>query len=231
MENMETVQKSYSTFHLQHNPEHVYPTEWVIRTMLGNYPELHLDRSRYPGGKILDIGFGDGRNWPLLRNTGLKIYGVEITEDIVSLGQQRAERLGIDAELKVGRNSQLPFEDNFFDYILACHSCYYVDNGTTFDDNVREAARVLKDGGYYIASLAEKSASIFEGCEDIGKGHVIIKEDPWGLRNGYIFRMFQTKDEIINALSSHFENFSIGLCTDEYFGQVISLFITVCQKK
>jgi ubiquinone/menaquinone biosynthesis C-methylase UbiE len=199
--------------------------------MLGSYPGLSFDRSRYPGGKILDVGFGDGRNWPLLRNIGLKIHGVEITDEIVALGRQRAARLGIAATLETGRNARLPFEDEFFEYVLACHSCYYVDKGTTFEDNVREAARVLKKGGYYIASLGEQSASIYDNSEDIGNGHVVIRNDPWGLRNGYVFKVFRTKDEVVESLSGHFKNFSIGRCTDEYFGPIVSLFIVVCEKK
>jgi ubiquinone/menaquinone biosynthesis C-methylase UbiE len=67
----------------------------------------------YSGGKILDVGFGDGRNWPNLRNIGLKIYGVEISDEIVALGRQRAARLGIAATLETGRNARLPFEDEF----------------------------------------------------------------------------------------------------------------------
>ena len=227
---MKDVKDSYSTFHERHNPQHVYPTEWVVRTFLGNYPQLSLDKSKYNGSKILDIGFGDGRNWPLLRNASFNIYGVEITEEIVSLGRDRARALNIPATLKIGTNSAIPFEDNFFDYLLACNSCYYVDAGTTFQDNLDEYNRVLKPGGVLIASLPEANGSICEESIERGNGHVEIRNDPWGLRNGYIFRWFRSEGEVKEVFSQYFDSFSVGLCCDNYYGVRIHAFLLVCRK-
>lgn len=52
--------------------------------MLGKYPELSFDKNSYAGGKSLDMGVVDGRNFELLDNIGLDIHGVEITEEILS---------------------------------------------------------------------------------------------------------------------------------------------------
>lgn len=46
--------------------------------------------------------------------------------------------MGCHPELCVGRNSNIPFEDDKFDYVLACHCCYYCDEGETLLDNFRE---------------------------------------------------------------------------------------------
>lgn len=227
---MKTVTTTYTDFHEGHNPTHIYPTEWVVRTLLGNYPNLYIDKSKYQGGKILDIGFGDGRNWPLLKNIGLSIYGLEISEKILSLGEQRAQMLDIPVTLKVGTNASVPFEDEYFDYLLACHSCYYVDAGTTFLDTLKEYSRILKPGGTLIASLPEAHASIFDGCKELEDGHVEIRNDPWGLRDGYIFRRFSTEDEIRATFGSYFNSLSIGLCLDNYYGLRINLFLLVCQR-
>lgn len=225
------VKESYTAFHASHNPRHVYPSEWVIRTLLGKYPRLHLNKEKYEGAQILDIGFGDGRNWPILHNVRFDIYGVEITEDIVALGEKRARALGIPTTLKVGTNSLIPFDNDFFDYILASSSLYYVDAGTTFVDNLREYHRVLKPEGILIASLPEARSSIFNGCVERGGGHVEIRNDPWGLRNGYIFRQFKAEEEIEDSLSPYFDSFSIGFCCDNYYGVQINLFLVVCRKK
>jgi SAM-dependent methyltransferase len=228
---MQNVKQTFTAFHEKQNPLHVYPTEWVIRTLLGNYPRLSLDKSKYPGAKILDLGFGDGRNWPLLSNEGFDIYGVEITEKIVSLGQERARRLGIPATLKVGRNSAIPFEDGFFDYLLACHSCYYVDGGTSFENNLREFHRVLKPNGIFVASLPEPRHDTFQGCIERGDGHVEIRNDPWGLRNGYILKWFRSEADIQATFSPFFDAFSFGLCCENYYGVQINYWLIVCQKK
>jgi len=41
----------------------------------------------------------------------------------------------------VGRKDSIPYEDAFFDHVLACHACYYVDPGPSFADNIAEIAR------------------------------------------------------------------------------------------
>lgn len=227
----EDVKDTYTAHHESHNPTDVYPTEWVIRTLLGKYPRLALDKSRYPGSKILDVGFGDGRNWTLLNNVAFDIHGIEISEGVVSLGRERARRLGIPVQLKVGKNSSIPFGDEFFDYILACHSCYYVDAGTTFSDTLREYSRVLKAGGTLVASLPEANASIFDGCVELGDGQVEIRNDPFGLRNGYVFKWFHTEEDVRDTFSPYFDSFSIGLCRDDYYGFRVNVFLLVCRKK
>jgi SAM-dependent methyltransferase len=227
---VKNVQESYEAFHERKAPANVYPTEWVIRTMLGTYPGLELDHAGYPGAKILDVGFGDGRNWPLLRDIGFEIHGLEITQPILELGARRAEQLGVPVTLLLGSNASIPAADATYDYILACHSCYYVDAGTTFSDNVAELARVLKPGGTLIASLPEAGASIFDGCVALDDGHVEIRDDPWGLRHGFVFRRFETEAEIAPAFMPHFERFSVGLCRDDYFGLRVNVFLVVCHK-
>jgi ubiquinone/menaquinone biosynthesis C-methylase UbiE len=228
---MNSVKDSYSAFHESRNPIHVYPTEWVIRTLLGNYPNLSLDKSKYAGARILDLGFGDGRNWPLLHNQGFNIHGVEITDKIVSLGSERARDLDIPVTLLVGRNSEIPFDNDFFDYLLACHSCYYVDKGTTFQDNLNEFSRVLKPGATFIASLPEPNGDIFKGCIERQDGHVEIQNDPWGLRNGYLFKWFSSEEDIHNTFLPFFDNLSIGLCCNHYYGVQFNFWLLVCQKK
>ncbi len=62
------------------------------------------------------------------------------------MAKEKLNRLGIEAQLKKGTNVRIPFEDRYFDYLLACHSCYYVDKNTSFNQNVAEMARVMKPG-------------------------------------------------------------------------------------
>jgi SAM-dependent methyltransferase len=235
---MEDVKKSYTAFHNLKISNHNYPTEWVIRTLLGTYPNLDLDKSKYQGGSVLDLGFGDGRNIQLLKNCGLNVSGVEITEEICGKVSEMLKLNNINANLKVGTNTNIPFEDNYFDYILASSSCYYVDGDSTFENNLVEINRVLKPGGYFIANFplfsnvaGIEESFILKNCELINKGHVIIKNDVYNIRNGYTFRAFQNEIELQNEFSIFFDKVYTGTCYDNYYGVQINSIICVARKK
>lgn len=226
----EDSQKCYSEHYVSHNPEFVYPTEFVIRTLLGNYPRLALDKTRYRGAKLLDMGFGDCRNFPLFHNIGFQIHGVEISDKICELGRERINRLGIEAELKTGTNAAIPYPNAHFDYLVACYSCYYVDSKKRFSDTVSEYARVLKPSGVLIASVPQASCFIFDGAEDSPDGHIIIKNDPFGIRNGIVLRRFNSTDELESELSPAFGEFSFGSNTDDFYGLAVDSFLVVCKR-
>lgn len=74
------------------------------------------------------------------------MYEIEITSEIVEQPSTRLASLGCRPDLRVGRNSSIPYENEKFDYILACHCCYYCDEGEVLLDNLREYQRVMKHG-------------------------------------------------------------------------------------
>src|SRR3982751_4195611 len=95
---------SYGDFYRGRDPLHVSPVEFVVRGFLGNYPRLKTDSHVYPGKSILDIGFGDGRNMPLLHNLGMSVSGIEISDELCRLTKDRMARLGVNITARVGRN-------------------------------------------------------------------------------------------------------------------------------
>ncbi len=209
----------------------IYPVEFVVRVFLGTYPDLHMPKDEYNGKRILDLGYGDGRNMPLLSNLGMKIHGVEISEDINRYVQERLAILGIQAELKVGTNAHIPYDNGNFQYVLACHSCYYVEPGDTFSDNLAEIARVLEPGGFFILSLPMPGSYILKDAKPLPDGHYEITKDPYGLRNGTVFCVFDSEQEIQKVFSLFFANFSIGYCNDMFWGIHQKVWTVVCRKK
>jgi predicted RNA methylase len=89
--------------------EYIDPTEFLVRTMLGSYPELILEQ-KYENANVLDLGCGDGRNMLLLHNLGMKIHAMEITEEICNGVSKRMHDFSIEADIRVGRNSKIPFD-------------------------------------------------------------------------------------------------------------------------
>lgn len=227
---MSEIELKYDDFYRTRDPDHVYPVEFVVRAFLGNYPRHKTDKASYPGTRALDLGFGDGRNMPLLHNLGMRVFGIEISEEICDLTARRMKALGIEADLKVGRNHDIPHPDGFFDTVLACHTCYYVDPGTRFDDNLREIGRVLRPGGSFVFSAPIGTSYIMRGATDLGDGHMEIANDPYGVRNGYVLKKFDGEPEIRTALSPTFSDFAIGSCRNDFWGIEEHVWIVVCRK-
>jgi SAM-dependent methyltransferase len=226
----DALQEKYGSFYRERRPKNVYPVEFVVRAFLGTYPRLRTDRSAYPGKAILDLGFGDGRNLPLLHDLGMDVFGVEISDEICTLAAHRMAELGVRVTLEVGRNNRIPFEDARFDYLLACHACYYVDPGTSFADNLREIARVLKPGGSFVFSAPIGSSYIMAGATDLGGGHMRIANDPYGVRNGYVLKKFDDEREIRETLSPAFDGFAIGSCRNDFWGINEHVWTVVCRR-
>jgi len=218
-------------YYAERNPHHVYPVEFVVRTFLGSYPNLQLDKTSFAGSRILDLGYGDGRNMPLLFNLGFEVYGVEVSDEINELAISRLKNLGVTATLKKGRNALIPFGDCFFQYVLACHSCYYIDEGTTFENSLNEIGRILDPQGIFICSLPMHDTYILEGAQQLADGYYRITHDPYNYRKGTVFRAFKSADEILNTFDKQFENIRIGFCDDDFFGIRQKVWTVVCKKK
>ena len=223
------INTDYSRFYAERTHSNVYPTEFVVRTFLGEYPNLNFKKPK-PNDTILDVAFGDGRNTKFLCELGLKGYGVEISESIIDQTRNRLNNLGYKPILHQGRNSSMPFKDEMFDYILACHCCYYCDEGETIYNNLAEYKRILKLGGVLITSVADLNSYIFKDAEKMLDGTMRIKNDPYNNRNDYRLHGFSSKEKIENYFSTFFKNFSFGTAINNYYGVDERLFWLVCEK-
>ena len=103
----DSINEKYTRFYAERKHDKIYTTEFVVRTLLANYPELKYKKPK-PCDAILDIGFGDGRNTILLCDLGLDVYGTEITQKIVEQTGARLGVMGYSPDLRVGRNSCIP---------------------------------------------------------------------------------------------------------------------------
>ena len=223
--------KSYGSYYQNQDLIKVYPTEFVIRSFLGNYPNLHIGKASLAGNKVLDLGFGDGRNMVFLADLGMQVHGVEVTSDICDHIVDKMLKNGVIIEAKQGRNNSIPYTDHYFDNVLACNSCYYIDEGTTFSDNLMEISRVLKPGGLFIFSLPMGTTFIMDEAIDQGAGYMQITQDPYGVRVGAVLKKFDSKEEIMTALNPLFEDIRIGSCKDDYWGSLVHLWFVVCKRR
>jgi ubiquinone/menaquinone biosynthesis C-methylase UbiE len=224
------INVNYENFYASRMGSNVYPTEFIVRSFLASYPNLKFSAPTR-GQSVLDMAFGDCRNTVFLCEQGYNVSGIEITQGIVDQAKQRLANLGHRAELRVGRNSSIPFSSNTFDCLLACHCCYYCDEGETFAENMTEYVRVMKPGASLVASLASRESYIFDNALPLEDGSLRIQGDPYANRNGYRLQAFSNENQIRSCLSTWFENFSFGFADNNFYGINERVFWVVCNKK
>jgi len=99
----------------------------------------------FEGAVVLEIAPGPGYLAIELSKLGTySIYGVDISETFVSIAQANAEEEGVNVEFRHGDAANLPFADNFCDFIVNRAAF------KNFPEPVRvlhEMYRVLRSGG------------------------------------------------------------------------------------
>lgn len=100
------------------------------------------------GEVVLDLGCGAGLDiyfYAQVVGEKGKVYGLDISEDMVNKAKQNMELVGIkNAEISIGESDNLPFNDNFFD-VVASNGIYNLSPDK--EAVMREVYRVLKPGG------------------------------------------------------------------------------------
>lgn len=102
-----------------------------------------------PDDKVLDIGFGNGYLLQLLYNKcRCDMYGIDISEDMVTAATSRNARASRDGKLHLqwGDCCDLPFDENSFAAVTSINTVYFWNNT---EDGLAEIHRVLKPGATF----------------------------------------------------------------------------------
>lgn len=155
-------------------------------------------------GKVLDLGCGSGRNF--IRSDKLEFYGVDFSEEMVELAKKYAGEKGLDVEVRKAQAWDLPFKDNFFDYVLFVATLHCIESEEKRKKSLEELRRVLKPGGRALITvvLGDKIKK-FNVEGDEAKVSWIIKNK--GKEDEKVWRYYRlyNKDEIKKLLSRYFK--------------------------
>lgn len=96
--------------------------------------------------KVLDVGFGSGELLAILNEEGknLKLYGIDISEEMFKLAKQR---LGKNANLSLQSIEEVNLKDNFFNYIFSIDAFHHYANQSK---TIRNIYRLLTKNGELI---------------------------------------------------------------------------------
>lgn len=210
------VINSYSERY-QNNIKKLYPTEFFIRWLLGNYPQWKSHNNHF-GKKVLDIGFGDGRNILPLVDLKCEVFGFEISESIIDNFLQNFSSHVNPNNFVVGFNDNIPFPSDFFDYCVAIHSIYYLRPDTKLSQNFSELGRCVKVNGEVLFSIPTPQSYLVENSKQATEDTVIVENDPLDLRNGMELGFAKSEDHIRSMISPYFENIKITTCLNDWWG-------------
>lgn len=129
---------------------------------------------RFSTKKVLEIGVGQGTDLMQFAKAGAVCYGVDITDNHLTLTHKNFELRGKHVKLNKADATQLPFSDNYFDCVYSFGVLHHIPE---IEIAISEAHRVLKPGGELMIAVYNKWSAF----------HIFCKLIANGLRNGWLF--------------------------------------------
>jgi ubiquinone/menaquinone biosynthesis C-methylase UbiE len=117
---------------------------------------------------IVDVGCGNGNLIECISKIygDVSIYGVDLSDESLEPAEERFKEHE-SIQFKVGSFDRLPFDDGSID-MVTCTEVLEHTFPTTFNKSFSEVSRVLKNGGYYLASVPFDEEAIFVCCPGCG---------------------------------------------------------------
>lgn len=104
------------------------------------YEPILAELKTLPGGKLLDVGCGNGNLFGFLGKCAYELYGIDFSEKMIA---EAKEKYSDCAKFFTADAKALPFENNMFD-ILVCNASFH--HYTEPTEVLDEMNRVAKPG-------------------------------------------------------------------------------------
>ena len=121
-------------------------------------------------------------------------------------------------------NTNLPFENNYFDVLLSIATIHYEETVTGVENSLREFSRVLKPGGCALIQTVAPKHTMFKNSENLSKNlyQLQMKTD---LRHLQLFTFLKRIEELENLASGHFTTIETARCAEGYPNSCIDVWL------
>jgi SAM-dependent methyltransferase len=109
--------------------------------------ELRREQLSYARGRVLEIGFGTGRNAAYYPPDVERVVALDSNPGVERLARKRIEAAPVPIEFLLGAGERLPFENGSFDTVVTTLVLCSVSD---VDSALAEVQRVLAPGGRYL---------------------------------------------------------------------------------
>ena len=153
------------------------PTYFTDMVFSFSHEDLIQRLDIQPVHRILEIGFGYGRELSQFCKLSVRVHGLEVSEYTCDLARRQLEKQGIVPlpNLQVYDGRTLPFEEDSFDLVYSCFLLQHMSRAAA-KDLIREALRVTTPKGRVLMEFfgdpvyRHASEDRFNGNPDDGGG-------------------------------------------------------------
>ncbi|HHO55749.1 MAG TPA: class I SAM-dependent methyltransferase [Trueperaceae bacterium] len=149
----------------------------IVEQFAGKKPDhrlLELSQNYPPKTRFLDLGCAAGRNTIYLAQRGFDFYAIDSSKAMLAKTKERLKDILPDAEVNKRvlemSMSELEFEDNYFDFIVALGIIQDAQSEAEWHKTVAGLARVLKPKGKLLV------AHFSPDSDPHGKGLELIED-------------------------------------------------------
>ena len=108
-----------------------------------------------PGMHVLDAGCGTGNFSIKLAQAGCRVTGIDISEEMLKIAKQKAQKMNLDIDFRVMDIYHLQFEDETFDAVFSMAAFEFIEKP---QEAYQEMYRVLKRNGQLLIGTIHKES-------------------------------------------------------------------------
>ena len=193
--------------------------EWDLSRNRASKLKIDLISDIKSGYKVLDIGCGNALMFPFILEKSALYFGLDISKNLIEIAGKKYER-EIEqekAELIIGQATELPFQNNEFDFVISFAVLHHIPSKELQEKFFKEIERVSKPNAKVkiivwnlLSDWANKRFDIENKLKGENSGDAII---PWKATQGKIINRYThqfSKEELLSlAKDTGFKNIKI----------------------